>query len=211
MHLKEIRREYSYAELHEKDIAKIPMQQFSKWLEEAINSRIEDPTAMSLASIGPDGFPQSRIVLLKDFGETGFTFFTNYTSEKALAIANNNKVGLHFYWPQHNRQVRILGHAKKTDPETSKKYFQSRPQESQLAAIVSQQSIVIASRRSLESKFQKLNDSLGDKQPDYPNNWGGYRVKPIYYEFWQGRENRLHDRIVYQQNKTKWDIFRLAP
>lgn len=212
MQLNGIRREYKQAELTENNISGSPIKQFENWMNEAILSNIRDATTMSLVSIGTDGFPQSRIVLLKDYGENGFTFFTNYNSQKGKAIAGNAKVSLHFYWSELERQVRISGFASKTSKKVSEKYFHSRPQQSQVAAAISAQSSVVPSREFLEKSFKKLNEKLKGTNPSCPDNWGGYLVEPINFEFWQGRENRLHDRIVYAKiDEEHWTIKRLAP
>jgi pyridoxamine 5'-phosphate oxidase len=211
MQLDHIRRDYRKAELDESTIDKNPFKQFKTWINEAITLNIADVTAMSLISIGRDGFPQSRIVLLKDFSENGFTFFTNYNSQKGKAIDFNPKVGLHFFWADLERQIRITGTASKTSEEVSKGYFHSRPHKSQVAAVLSDQSSVIPSRYSLENNFNKLITELKGSHPTYPKNWGGYLVKPIKFEFWQGRESRLHDRIVFEKSEKDWQIKRLAP
>ncbi|WP_346864182.1 pyridoxamine 5'-phosphate oxidase [uncultured Draconibacterium sp.] len=211
MQLDHIRRDYKKAELDESTIDKNPFKQFKTWINEAIALNIADVTAMSLISIGRDGFPQSRIVLLKDFSENGFTFFTNYNSDKGQAIDFNPKVGLHFFWPDLERQIRITGTATKTAEEVSKSYFHSRPHKSQIAAVLSNQSSVIPSRDSLDNNFNKLIAELKGNDPEYPKNWGGYLVKPIKFEFWQGRESRLHDRIVFENSENYWQIKRLAP
>jgi len=211
MQLDNIRRDYKHAELNETSIETNPIQQFRIWLNEAISADIPDATAMSFVSVGEDGFPQSRIVLLKDFSENGFAFFTNYNSEKGKAIKLNPKVSLHFFWHELERQVRITGIAGKTSKEISKVYFHSRPQKSQIAAVISNQSSVVPSRNFLENKFNQLLNELKDQNPVYPKNWGGYMVKPIKFEFWQGRESRLHDRIVYEKENDNWHLKRLAP
>ena len=211
MQLENIRSDYKRAELNENNIEQNPTLQFRKWMNEAIESKTNEATAMALVSIGIDGFPQSRIVLLKYFDEKGFIFFTNYNSEKGKAIENNNKVNLHFFWPELERQIRISGLANKTSLETSRKYFHSRPQKSQIAATISEQSSIIPTRQFLEDKFTELNEKLNGSNPEYPNNWGGYVVEPLKFEFWQGRESRLHDRIVYEKNQEDWEIKRLAP
>lgn len=211
MQLEEIRRDYKHSELKEENIHKNPIKQFRKWMNEALDVNSKDVTAMSLVSIDANGFPQSRIVLLKDYGENGFTFFTNYNSEKGKAIENNGKVSLHFYWSELERQVRISGVASKTSRVISKKYFHSRPQPSQIAAVISEQSAVIPSREFLENNFNELAKKLNGANPNCPENWGGYLVEPIKIEFWQGRESRLHDRIIYTKNEDNWEIKRLAP
>lgn len=211
MKLSNVRREYKFAELNESTIDGDPLALFSGWLEEALRAGIDDPTAMSLVTVGTDGFPGSRIVLLKDFGTAGFTFFTSYESHKARAIANDQRVGLHFYWPGLERQVRISGMATKTDAATSEKYFRSRPRPSRIAAVISKQSTEIPSRKFLEQQFDALEERLRGQDPERPENWGGYTVVPVRFEFWQGRENRLHDRIVYEKSGESWEIKRLAP
>lgn len=211
MELEDIRRDYKQAELSEASLENNPFIQFSQWMNQALKADIHDATAMSLINSGTDGFPQSRIVLLKDFDESGFTFFTNYNSEKAKGIAKDARVSLHFYWSELERQIRISGFASKTKSSTSKKYFHSRPQQSQIAAVISLQSSIISSRQNLENAFNKLANELNGANPEYPPNWGGYFVKPIKFEFWQGRESRLHDRIVYEKTDDNWSIKRLAP
>ena len=156
-------------------------------------------------------FPQSRIVLLKDYNENGFTFFTDYSSEKGKAIQKNPLIGIHFFWSELERQVRISGVAIKTSEKISDNYFQSRPVTSQIAAIVSNQSEEIPNREYLENRFLEMQKQLLGKIPKRPKLWGGFLVKPIRIEFWQGRENRLHDRILYEKKDARWSIKRLAP
>jgi len=211
MNLEEIRRDYLKTELSEAGIDKSPLKQFGFWLQEAIRMNVHDATAMYLGTTGLDGFPQSRIVLLKDFNDLGFTFFTNYKSNKGKELENNPKVSLLFFWPELERQIRISGYANKTAAEVSEKYFYSRPVLSQIAASISEQSKEIPSREFLEDKFDKLQDQLNGKPPKYPSNWGGYLVTPIRFEFWQGREKRLHDRIIYDKISDSWKLKRLAP
>ncbi len=211
MKLKSIRKEYKLAELTESNIEKNPFSQFEKWINEALNSQVNEPTAMSVSTFGSDGFPQSRIVLLKDYNETGLTFFTNYYSEKGKAITGNPAVGLHFFWPELERQIRISGYAKKTTDEVSDYYFNSRPLLSRLSAMVSNQSEKIPSRKELEEKLKHLKSSLIDESPKRPAHWGGFTVEPVRFEFWQGRENRLHDRILFEKISDNWLISRLAP
>lgn len=211
MKVDSIRKEYKYAALTEDNIPQNPMQKFEQWINEALNAKINDPTAMSITTIGSDGFPQSRIVLLKNFNEEGFIFFTNYNSQKGNAILNNPSVSLLFFWHELERQVRITGLAEKTTNEISDRYFQSRPLNSQAAAIVSSQSEKIGSRDELEKHFNELIKNLPEDHFDRPSNWGGFLIKPIKIEFWQGRENRLHDRILYEKINGNWQISRLAP
>lgn len=211
MQLNQIRRDYKHAKLNENSILKNPIQQFKLWMDAAIEADLADSTAMSLVSIGSDGFPQSRIVLLKNYDNNGFTFFTNYDSEKGKAIAKNKKVSLHFFWSGFERQIRITGYAQKTDAQTSRDYFYSRPIKSQIAASISNQSSVVASRIILENKFNQLSEKLKGEKLSMPINWGGYIVEPIKFEFWQGRASRLHDRIIYERERENWIIKRLAP
>ena len=211
MKLDSIRTEYKYAGLSETNIAQNPFSQFEIWMNEALKARVNEPTAMSVATLGIDGFPDSRIVLLKDFNENGFTFFTNYTSNKGKSIAKNPVVGLHFFWSELERQIRISGFAEKTSDSISDKYFYSRPVLSQIAAIVSSQSSKIASREFLDSQFETLKEKFNSENIKRPENWGGYLVKPVKFEFWQGRESRLHDRILYEKENGNWLISRLAP
>ena len=211
MNLHSIRTEYKFAELTENSIEKNPFKHFEHWLNDALNAKVNDPTAMSVATLGVDGFPDSRIVLLKDFGLNGFTFFTNYNSNKGISIAKNPAVGLHFFWPELERQIRISGFAEKTSNEISDNYFNSRPVLSQIAAIVSNQSSKIKSREILQNSFVSEKEKLGDDKIKRPENWGGFLVKPVKFEFWQGRESRLHDRILFEKSEENWIISRLAP
>lgn len=211
MKLDSIRREYKFAELTRKSIDKNPLKQFAVWLNDALNAKVNEATAMSALTIDSDDFPQSRIVLLKGYSEDGFTFFTDYKSEKGIAINENPKIGLHFFWPELERQIRISGLAEKTNDKISDGYFQSRPITSQIAAIVSNQSEEIPNRDYLENRFFDLQNELHGKTPERPESWGGYLVKPVKIEFWQGRESRLHDRILYIKTENDWTIIRLAP
>jgi len=211
MKLYSVRSEYKYAELTESSIEKNPFKQFEHWLNDAMNAKVNEPTAMSLATFGIDGFPDSRIVLLKDYGNDGFTFFTNYNSNKGKSIAKHPAVGLHFFWPELERQIRISGFAEKTSDEISDNYFNSRPVLSQIAAIVSNQSSKIESREILQNSFVSEKEKIGDDKIKRPDSWGGFMVKPVKFEFWQGRESRLHDRILYEKTENNWTISRLAP
>lgn len=211
MKIDSIRDEYKYAALNKAGVANNPIEQFKIWLDEALKSDIPHPTAMSISSIGTDGFPQTRIVLLKFVDASGFVFFTNYNSDKVKAIENNYRTGLHFFWPQLERQVRIIGFATKTPAVISDEYFNNRPRNSQLAAWASNQSSEIASRKYLEKQFEKFDTKYKDTKIPRPEFWGGINVKPIKVEFWQGRESRLHDRILYEFNDQQWTVKRLAP
>lgn len=211
MELESIRREYKYAELSKASVGKDPFILFEKWLKEALQVQPNDATAVALNTIGSDGFPHSRIILLKNFSGDGFVFFTNYDSQKGKDIEQNPHVGLHFFWSELDRQIRINGLVEKTDASSSDEYFHSRPFESQVAAAISDQSQEVPDRKYLEDKFEKLKSDLGENDPERPENWGGYLVKPIRFEFWQGRESRLHDRIVFEKKAENWEIKRLAP
>lgn len=211
MNLDSIRKDYRFASLQKKDVDGQPIKQFEKWMNSTLRAGVNEATAMALATVGEDGFPQSRIVLLKDFNELGFTFFTNYESEKGLAIAHNPVVSLHFFWPQMERQIRILGKAEKTGGAVSDQYFLSRPVMSQIAAIASGQSREIPSRQYLEDRFEQIKKDAEDQPLERPKNWGGYLVRPVKMEFWQGRKSRLHDRILYKMVQGNWVIKRLSP
>jgi pyridoxamine 5'-phosphate oxidase len=211
MKLHSIRKEYKYADLIESSILKNPLKQFEKWLTDALSAEVNEPTAMSVATIGTDGYPESRIVLLKDYNEDGFTFFTNYLSNKGKALSKTPLIGLHFFWPELERQIRISGIAEKTSGEISDKYFYSRPVLSQIAAIVSNQSTRIDSRDTLQNLFKTEKKKTENHKITRPVNWGGYLVKPSKFEFWQGRENRMHDRILFEKQNSEWVISRLAP
>ena len=206
-----LRSEYKLAGLNKKDLERSPFLQFEKWLTQAIEFPVKEPLAMAVATFGTNGFPQSRIVLLRHFSPEGFVFYTNYNSEKGKSISLNPRVSLHFFWPDLERQVRILGKAEKTDADKSAEYFHSRPLNSQLSAVISEQSAVVPSRNYLEKKFEKLKITLKNKKPLCPDYWGGYLVKPTYFEFWQGGENRLHDRLVFENDNNTWQVKRLAP
>jgi len=211
MRIDTIRNEYTFSGLTRKNADKNPLVQFEKWLNDAIDSNTKEPTAMALSTIGTDGFPQSRIVLLKYFDENGFVFFTNYLSEKGKSIEKNPAVCLHFFWPELERQIRISGFAEKTSREISEKYFRSRPLESQIGAWASEQSSEIPFRKYLEQRFSEYRVKFEKHPPALPPHWGGYNVVPRKFEFWQGRENRLHDRILYEKISEKWELKRLAP
>jgi pyridoxamine 5'-phosphate oxidase len=211
MKLHSVRSEYKYAELSESSIEKSPFKQFEHWINDALSAKVNEPTAMSVATFGTDGFPDSRIVLLKDYGENGLTFFTNFTSNKGISIEKNPAVGLHFFWPELERQIRISGFAEKTTNEISDRYFYSRPVLSQIAAVVSNQSSKIPSREYLQNLFDAEKLKSANEIIKRPENWGGFLVKPVKYEYWQGRESRLHDRILYEKMENEWIISRLAP
>ncbi len=211
--LGDYRKSYEKSELSEDAISGNPMELFQKWFYEVETSNgIDEPNAMTVATIGLDGFPKSRIVLLKKFTHEGFIFYTNYTSEKGKAIAANPKICLSFFWANMERQVIVKGEAIKIAANLSDGYFESRPIGSQLGALASDQSEVIASRMVLEDALKSLENEYEDKTIARPKHWGGYIVKPKVIEFWQGRPNRLHDRIRYSlQKDLNWKMERLAP
>ena len=207
------RKSYSKGFLSKNEIFDNPLKLFNKWFDEISDTTLEiEINAMTLSTIDNDGFPRNRVVLLKYFSEEGFIFFTNYNSNKAKSILSNNKVSLSFFWEQMERQIIIKGRAFKTSDDVSENYFNSRPLGSKIGALVSaKQSSVIPSRAFLENKFEKIKKQFENSQISRPLNWGGFIVKPIEYEFWQGRENRLHDRIRYINKDSKWIIERLSP
>ena len=211
--LSNYRKNYSRDKLSEKYIPKQPFELFNIWFEESNHdSDNHEINTMMLNTIGKDGFPKGRVVLLKYFSNKGFTFFTNYKSEKGVSIRDNNKVSLTFFWERQERQVIIKGIAEKTEEAINDEYFQSRPFGSKIAAHVSEnQSSILSNRELIEEKFNYLSLQFQNKEIERPNYWGGYIVKPVEYEFWQGRENRLHDRIRYSLDNSKWDISRLSP
>ncbi len=211
MKLHSHRNEYNHTKLTRKNLNNNPFKQFETWIDEAIQSKVNEPTAMSLVTLGVDGFPDSRIVLLKDYDENGYTFFTNYNSNKSLSIARHPSVALHFFWPELERQIKITGFAEKTAEEVSDRYFNSRPYLSQLAALISNQSEKIPSRKYLQNLFDAEKEKWANKKIVRPENWGGYLVKPRQFEFWQGRANRLHDRFLFEKSGDDWVISRLAP
>ena len=207
------RKSYERSALMEDSISDNPMELFQKWFYEVEDSElVDEANAMTISTLGLDGFPKNRVVLLKKYTHEGFIFYTNYESEKGKAIANNPKVCISFFWPGMERQVIIKGMAEKIANNLSDGYFESRPDGSKLGAIVSDQSSVIPSREVLEDKLKQLEKAYQNKTIDRPDYWGGYIVKPQSLEFWQGRPNRLHDRIRYTlEEDFNWKIERLAP
>ncbi|WP_026705696.1 pyridoxamine 5'-phosphate oxidase [Flavobacterium soli] len=210
--LSNYRRSYEKSELTEDNLPEDPIKLFHKWFHEVDFGSTEEVNAMTVSTFGLDGYPKSRVVLLKRFTYEGFIFYTNYNSEKGKAIANNPNICLSFFWHSFERQVIIKGKAEKIPENLSDGYFESRPDGSKLGAIVSNQSEVIPSRESLEQKLQQLEKEFEGKEIPRPDYWGGYIVKPVEVEFWQGRPNRLHDRIRYQlQEDFSWKMDRLSP
>jgi len=211
--LSDYRKSYEKSELLEQNIPEDPINLFNRWFHETEDfGGVEEVNAMTVATIGLDGFPKSRVVLLKKFNEEGFIFYTNYNSEKGKAIVNNPNICLSFFWTSLERQVIIKGIAEKTIEAISDNYFASRPDGSKLGAIVSPQSEVIPNREFLESNLKKLEQYYQNIEIERPKHWGGFLVRPVEVEFWQGRANRLHDRIRYQlQSDFNWKMDRLAP
>ena len=207
------RKIYDRSELLENQIKENPMEQFRDWfLDTEQNSKISEANAMAITTLEEDGCPRSRMVLLKSFTWEGFIFYTNYNSRKGKAIESNHKACLHFFWPDLERQIIIKADLEKQAPNLSDGYFHSRPKGSQLGALVSPQSQVIPNREFLEGKLKELETEFENREVPRPENWGGYLAKPYEIEFWQGRPNRLHDRIIYElQADFNWKISRLAP
>ena len=211
MNIRDIRQEYTLGGMDDSHLNENPFTLFDSWFKEAVNSGINEPSAMALSTVGTDGYPQSRIVLLKGYSEEGFSFFTNYESQKGQALAVNPKASLLFFWPELQRQIRITGDVTKTSKEESDAYFQSRPRGSRLGAWTSAQSQVIPSRDLLEERYTDFDRKYSAGDIPKPPYWGGYRLKPLTFEFWHGRESRLHDRIYFRQEDTSWKAARLAP
>jgi pyridoxamine 5'-phosphate oxidase len=206
-----LRQEYAAASLYEHTAHSNPLLQFTSWFDQAIMAELPEPNAMTLASVDSKGKPHARVVLLKELDERGFVFYTNYKSNKGEELKNNPYAALVFLWLELQRQVRIEGLVEKVSEQDSNTYFASRPVSSQLGAIASPQSKVIPSRDYLEKQFEIIKQDLSGKEIKRPDHWGGYRLIPDRIEFWQGRENRLHDRLLYVADKDGWKISRLAP
>lgn len=207
--ISQIRNDYKKQKLRKEDLDKNPIRQFQIWLDEAIKSELNEPTAMTLATADKNGKPSARIVLLKSIDQNGFVFFTNYKSKKGIELNQNPNAALVFYWSELERQVRVEGTVSNINRTQSEEYFNSRPKESRVSSIISPQSTPIPNRQFLVKKVEKF---LKDKKEiKIPDNWGGYILKPNAIEFWQGRENRLHDRFLYLRKNNDWEIVRLAP
>lgn len=207
----DLRREYAREELLEENVDRDPIKQFSVWFEQALNSRVAEPNAMSLATATPKGNPSVRIVLLKGFDEKGFRFFTNYESRKGRELSENPQAALCFFWPELERQVRIEGAVSKISRDESVAYFNQRPRLSRLGALASNQSRTVASREELEDRFKELQKTYENSSIPTPEYWGGFCLEPSAIEFWQGREGRLHDRLLYERKSGAWKLMRLAP
>ena len=209
--LEKIRINYKKSKLDFDNLIDNPITFFIKWMDAALAVDVLEANACVLSTISHDQKPSSRVVLLKNISQDGFTFFTNYNSNKSMDIDNNNNVALNFYWPKLERQVRIYGNAFQINPEDSDNYFESRPRESQMGAWLSNQSTVIDFNYDFTDYLADLQEKFKDKNVSRPKDWGGYIVRPYKIEFWQGRPSRLHDRILYELNENIWNISRLAP
>jgi pyridoxamine 5'-phosphate oxidase len=210
MNLKDIRKNYTRETLSEKSL-RHPFPLFEKWMEEAIEGKVNEPTAMMLSTVSEEHKPSSRVVLLKLITNEGFHFFTNYNSRKGNEIKANSQVALLFFWPELEREVRIEGVATFSPEEISDQYFHERPYESQISAIISPQSQRVENREVLEMLWKQEEEKSHGEKLERPAGWGGYFVKPERIEFWQGRPNRLHDRILFMKEREEWVVSRLAP
>lgn len=210
--LQDHRKSYEKAELIENDLPVDPLELFNAWFEEAENCKeIEEANAMNLATLGEDGFPKSRIVLLKEIVNHQFLFYTNYTSEKGQSIAKHPQVSLNFFWPALEKQVIVKAHVQKVSRDKSASYFNSRPRGSRIGAWVSNQSAAISSREALDAQLKEIEEKFKGQEIPLPDFWGGFACEPVSIEFWQGRENRLHDRILYSKVDQTWTKKRLQP
>jgi pyridoxamine 5'-phosphate oxidase len=211
MSIADLRREYANARLDESEVDPDPLAQFRKWFDDALRAKLLEPNAMTLATATPDGAPSARIVLLKGADELGFAFYTDYRSRKARELEHNPHAALVFYWGELERQVRITGTVSRVGREESEAYFRTRPRGSRLGAWASEQSAVLTGRVALEARIREVAARHPDVDVPLPPHWGGYRVRPETIEFWQGRENRLHDRVRYVREGDRWRIQRLSP
>ena len=207
----DLRKEYTRAGLDGTDVAPDPTEQFRRWFDEALGAGLHEPNAMTVATATPEGRPSARVVLLKGFDGRGFVFYTNYEGRKGRELERNPRAALLFYWGELERQVRIEGTVSRVSEEESDAYYASRPRGSRLGAIASEQSRVVEGREVLEARIADLEAEYEGREVPRPAFWGGYRVEPEAMEFWQGRENRLHDRILYRRDGGGWKIERLQP
>lgn len=206
-----LRKDYTLNGLRKEDVLENPIDQFKRWFAEALASQVLEPNGMVLSTIGRDGYPHGRVVLLKDVDARGFSFYTNYLSHKGDDLAQHPVASLTFWWPELERQVRIIGKVEKVETAESDAYFAVRPRGSQIGAWVSEQSQTIADRKVLEEKWAELEAQFADQAVVRPPHWGGYRVLPHQIEFWQGRPSRLHDRLCYTYESNEWKLERLSP
>jgi pyridoxamine 5'-phosphate oxidase len=208
-HLADIRKEYLKGHISVETMPENPLEALQTWVNQAIEAELEEPTAMSISTVSEKNIPSSRQVLLKEIQQEGLVFYTNYSSKKGQEIENNPNVAVNFFWPTLERQVRVQCIASKVSPEESDRYFYSRPKTSQVGAIVSNQSSIIGSNLDLETEIQLILES--NSEIKRPENWGGYILRPNYFEFWHGRASRVHDRVSYDLDNGKWLKNRLAP
>ncbi len=212
LYINTLRHDFSKQTLDEKDVNSNPILQFEKWFKEAVDAKVNEPNAMTLSTATKEGKPSARILLLRNFNESGFVFYTNYTSRKGIEIENNPQAALLLFWPELERQIRIEGILEKQSPKDSDIYFNTRPRESKLGAWSSAQSSKIESRKVLDENYKNYSEKFPNENVPRPDFWGGYNLKPNTIEFWQGRPSRMHDRILYSKNKNgSWIIERLAP
>ncbi|MDQ3048297.1 MAG: pyridoxamine 5'-phosphate oxidase [Bacteroidota bacterium] len=209
-YINNLRHDFSKEALDEKDVDPNPFVQFEKWFKEAVEAKVNEPNAMSLSTVSEAGKPSSRILLLRNYNDQGFVFYSNYTSRKGTELLDNPNGSLLFFWPELERQVRIEGVLKKQAEEDSDLYFNSRPRESKLGAWTSSQSKIIESRKVLDEEYKKYSEKFPEDVPR-PSHWGGYILNPLSVEFWQGRPSRLHDRILFSRAGENWSVNRLAP
>ena len=209
--ISKLRKEYSLKELRKKNVNKNPFDQFSNWFQDAVKSKIEEPNAMILATADKSGTPSLRVVLLKSVDIDGLIFYTNYNSQKGRELSENPNASILFFWLPLERQIRISGKVIKLDEKESFEYFKSRPYESQIGAWASKQSEAIDDRTELEKKFEKYKSLFKEGNVPLPPNWGGFKLVPQTFEFWQGRESRLHDRIRYSKSENGWELHRISP
>lgn len=208
----DIRTDYTLDDLLERDVAPDPITQFSEWFDQALRAEVIEPNAMTLSTVSADGKPSSRIVLLKDVGVDGFSFFTNYHSRKGRELAGNPHASLLLFWPELQRQVRVEGSVSKLSGDVSTAYFRSRPRGSRIGAVASPQSEIVESRGHLDARIRSVEEVYaGQEEIPRPEHWGGYLLKPDSVEFWQGRSSRLHDRLCYRKVELGWQLIRLAP
>ncbi|NQV52436.1 MAG: pyridoxamine 5'-phosphate oxidase [Flavobacteriales bacterium] len=205
-----VRKDYAKHTLEESDCLSDPIDMLDHWLKEAL-IEMEDANAMTLTTVSPEGYPESRVVLIRQLDQEGLVFYTNYESAKGKDIASNPKVGVNFFWPWLERQVRVRGTAERISAEASDAYFKSRPRESQLGAWASIQSAKMTARNQLDKQLLECTERFKDQDVPRPPHWGGFRIKPQYFEFWQGRTSRLHDRIKYESVDGGWKLSRLFP